>query len=483
MRHSIARLQRLNADKDADIETLKGKILHMGEQIEKSRSAAEKTTQQLEHQRLIISGKDKRILRAERTQRHLDNFRFVLFHRVKQLEEEKAPLREQVDSLRSAVKDMYGEFVSEFEMKKSLQHDFHETGKKLARSHTQNQALREKNAAVANEVGSLLKEVQHVMSEASKDRDDRQLLVRLRDLIHHEGKKMNIKHIRSQTTPHDTDGHQDQIGELHEDDLEPNIDLTKELLHQRNLLLTKAKTVTELNAKLTEENYLGRRRMMTENSAMIQELNELRIEKKELNKRVEDLEAKLASMTSSVGVESYGPKALSKSRSTVTGLTPYQQQKMKEANLKAYRRSLALQEQSRGSCGAARFTEEGFSEHAELLEEEGYRLSRLQFEYVTDSHPTTQGSSSGLNVTRGSEEGFFNFHSTEDILVTLPENRSSSSPIYVPQTLRFKYDWDPSFKLVAHEFAWSFGSIGPERTSLGSAMYIHSDAQYGEQGR
>ncbi|KAF4733456.1 hypothetical protein FOZ62_026575 [Perkinsus olseni] len=390
----------------------------MKNKMERSRASAEKATEQLDHHRMAITRQDKMLLRAEKESKNLQNFRSVLFRRVKQLEEEKAPLKEQVDSLRMAVRDIYGEFVSEFETKKSLEEQLDERGRSLTKARSQTTALREKNAGIANEVGKLLQEVRYVMSESqiADDRDDRRLLARLGELVHREEKKMAIKRAK-ESGVHEEHG-EDLLDSIDDDD--SGTALARELLHQRDLLYAKARKLTEVNTKLAEDGLLGRRRMMADNSAMIRELNELRLEKKELHKTIENLESKIASMSCNVSHlnEKKKDKSVRKSKSLASGLTPYQQHKMEGEEERVHRRVLALQARNRNSSMVGQPSGDIFSEHAEMLEGEGYRLSRLQFDYITESHPTTQGSSTGLRRTQGSE----GFSSTSPLAgVKLPQ--------------------------------------------------------------
>ncbi|KAF4711091.1 hypothetical protein FOZ62_024664 [Perkinsus olseni] len=417
----MARLQRVNVEKEDELETLREKVRQMKNKVEKSRASAGKATEQLDHHRMAITRQDKMLLRAEKESKNLQNFRSVLFRRVKQLEEEKAPLKEQVDSLRRAVRDIYGEFVSEFETKKSLEEQLDERGRSLTKARSQTTALREKNAGIANEVGKLLQEVRHVMSESQNadDRDDRRLLARLGELVHREEKKMAIKRAK-ESGPHEDVGEKVLLDSIEDDDDDSGTALARELLHQRDLLYAKARKLTEVNTKLAEDGLLGRRRMMADNSAMIRELNELRLEKKELHKTIENLEAKIASMSCNVSRlnEKKKEKSVRKSKSLASGLTPYQQHKMEDEEERVHRRVLALQARSRNSTTVGQPSGDIFSERAEMLEGEGYRLSRLQFDYITESHPTTQGSSTGLRGTQGSE----GFSSTSPLAgVKLPQ--------------------------------------------------------------
>merc|ERR1711988_1834651 len=81
----------------------------------------QKAQAQLRERDTVIKVKDETIQKLRDQQKHLESFRFVLFHKVRTLEEERDPLEDQVNSLRDSVKDMYSEFVREFREKQNLE--------------------------------------------------------------------------------------------------------------------------------------------------------------------------------------------------------------------------------------------------------------------------------------------------------------------------------------------------------------------------
>ncbi len=51
---------------------------------------------------------------------HLENFRFVLDHKIRSLKDEKMPMEEQITNLEKHIKQMYQELLEECEKKKEL---------------------------------------------------------------------------------------------------------------------------------------------------------------------------------------------------------------------------------------------------------------------------------------------------------------------------------------------------------------------------
>ena len=76
--------------------------------------------QHLESREESLDEKERTILSLRSTNRTLDNFRFVLDHRLTQLKEEKGPLTQHIEGLEQHVHKMYEELVKEHSKKKEL---------------------------------------------------------------------------------------------------------------------------------------------------------------------------------------------------------------------------------------------------------------------------------------------------------------------------------------------------------------------------
>lgn len=69
----------------------------------------------------IIKEKEKNIKELKNYSEHLENFKFVLNHKIKTLKDEKAPMEEKVKELESYVRKMYNELAEETAKNKNLE--------------------------------------------------------------------------------------------------------------------------------------------------------------------------------------------------------------------------------------------------------------------------------------------------------------------------------------------------------------------------
>lgn len=68
----------------------------------------------------VIKQKEKSIKDLRNINTHLENFRFVLDHKIRSLKDEKIPMEQQIKNLEKHIKDMYTELLEECEKKKDL---------------------------------------------------------------------------------------------------------------------------------------------------------------------------------------------------------------------------------------------------------------------------------------------------------------------------------------------------------------------------
>merc|ERR1711988_464811 len=139
----------------------------------------QKAQAQLRERDTVIKVKDEALQKLRDQQKHLESFRFVLFHKVRALEEERDPLEDQVNSLRENVKEMYSEFVKEFRQKQKLEHRLDD---KAARAHAlqnENLDLRSKNVMAKKDLNRLFNDLQEVLSTVGYEK----LVKAVQDLI------------------------------------------------------------------------------------------------------------------------------------------------------------------------------------------------------------------------------------------------------------------------------------------------------------
>jgi len=218
--------------------------------------------------------------------KHLESFRFVLFHKVRALEDERSPLEEQVNMLKTNVSDMYNEFVREFQHKQQLSSDFHDK-KNLA------VALQEENVKYRAQIIQLKK-------------DGRRLLQEVEQILHPdtcvEFEKMPMtlaavleKHQHlAQWMPPKEDEVNNQSDPFADNTKESQI--IEEMKIQRDLLFRKNQIAVAAASQSKREGAQDVRRLTSENAQLIAEMNTLRNERKSWQRSFKQMEAKIMAM-------------------------------------------------------------------------------------------------------------------------------------------------------------------------------------------
>jgi len=119
-------------------------------------------------------------------------------------------------------------------------------------------------------------------------------------------------------------------------------------MKERDSLLRKCRSVNEANVHIQGERHKHKLKMTSENSALIREMNELREEKKQYERKVRELENKLMQMTAE---ENHRSKMLTEESSSLGGSmqrshsTPFlrREQNVKEETYRVRRRQAANQ--------------------------------------------------------------------------------------------------------------------------------------------
>ena len=132
-RETITKLRTLVQMKNTKVDQLKKKLLELSHIfkarqgiLDQERREKEKLMETIVHYKKnlqeredALAEKEKIILELRSTTRTLENFRFVLDHRLQQLGAERDPIRAHIEGLESHISVMYEELVGEFETKKS----------------------------------------------------------------------------------------------------------------------------------------------------------------------------------------------------------------------------------------------------------------------------------------------------------------------------------------------------------------------------
>lgn len=131
-RENITKLRTLVQTKNTKLDQLKKKLtelassakarqsmlLHEKKERMKLQDTIEHYKKNLLEREEALAEKEKTILELRSTTRTLENFRFVLDHRLQQLSAERGPITQHIEGLEQHIRTMYEELVEEFETKK-----------------------------------------------------------------------------------------------------------------------------------------------------------------------------------------------------------------------------------------------------------------------------------------------------------------------------------------------------------------------------
>lgn len=117
-----------NQEQSKNLEERAGELLTKKLELEAKVNSVE---EQLKQKELIIHEKEKEIQQLRNSNAHLENFRFVLDHKILSLKEEKVPMDKQIKNLDGQVHEMYRELEKEAETNKMNNEERENAKKKL----------------------------------------------------------------------------------------------------------------------------------------------------------------------------------------------------------------------------------------------------------------------------------------------------------------------------------------------------------------
>merc|ERR1711865_408070 len=124
MKQTISMLQGQRKVEQQSLSKLQAQVTDLLNDNKQGQKMFEEVKGQLTECKKGLLVKDVSLKALREQMKHLESFRFVLFHKVRALEDERDPLEEQVEKLKSNVSDMYDEFVLEFRQKQHLSSEF-----------------------------------------------------------------------------------------------------------------------------------------------------------------------------------------------------------------------------------------------------------------------------------------------------------------------------------------------------------------------
>mmetsp|Transcript_143305 Transcript_143305/g.458246 ORF Transcript_143305/g.458246 Transcript_143305/m.458246 type:complete len:1497 (+) Transcript_143305:60-4550(+) len=282
MKQTISMLQGNIVEYTAKFEQSERQKSDLRQQLEASREMFANVQEQLKEEKRALKVKNENLGKLREQMKHLESFRFVLFHKVKMMEEERDPLAEQVSSLKHNVREMYSEFVREFRNKQTLDQEL--TDKKVLTSSLQQEnilvtrhliQLKKDGRRLLNDVEAIL----HAETAAEFEKMPKRLMAMLE----------KYKSLSQWKAP--VDDHA-----IEPDDLTKEQLMMNEMVIQRDLLFRKNEISKSASTQIKRECGVDLRRLSSENAALIAEMNTLRSENRSLVRSCKDQEAAIIAM-------------------------------------------------------------------------------------------------------------------------------------------------------------------------------------------
>eukprot|EP00933_Yihiella_yeosuensis_P062327 TRINITY_DN65281_c0_g1_i1.p1 TRINITY_DN65281_c0_g1~~TRINITY_DN65281_c0_g1_i1.p1 ORF type:complete len:1448 (+),score=315.52 TRINITY_DN65281_c0_g1_i1:96-4439(+) len=302
MKQTIAMLQNQVKLKDDElVEALKGQE-ELRKKLEASQEMCMKIRDQLKERERSLKVKDDSLYKLREQMKHLESFRFVLFHKVRALEEERDPLEEQVNSLKTSVREMYSEFVREFRQKQKLD-------QMLSDKSTLSSALQRENVETRAQIVQLKKDARRLIFDvenvlhAETAHDVEHMPRRLQDTLDKH------KSLACWKPPAD-DGEGRSQADITKEEM-----LMEEMATQRNLLFKKHQLANGSATQAKRECATDIRRLTSENAQLIAEMNLLRNENRSFQRSCKEMQADILAMKSKKKGDALAGASLAKSES------------------------------------------------------------------------------------------------------------------------------------------------------------------------
>lgn len=287
MKQTIGMLQNQLKVRDGELGQVVKEREDLRKKLEAAKDMLEKVKEQLKERERGLKVKEDTLAKVREQMKHLESFRFVLFHKVRALEEERDPLEEQVNSLKTSVRDMYGEFVREFRAKQKLDQQISEKTSLSSALQKENEDLRATLAKLKKDARHLLLEVEGVL-HAETMKEFKQIPKRLQAVLEkHQGLSAWAPKKEPEGSP------AEEAEQKNKEEL-----MIQEMVVQRDLLFKKHQVSSGLVSHARKECADDVRRLTSENAQLIAEMNLLRNENTSYQRSYKELEAAMIAMKS-----------------------------------------------------------------------------------------------------------------------------------------------------------------------------------------
>jgi len=283
MKQTISMLQKQRKEKDEELSVFQLEGESLRRDLKESKKMFEEVKNQLQECKRGLLVKDDNLRKLREQMKHLESFRFVLFHKVRALEDERDPLEEQVELLKSNVGDMYDEFVREFRHKQDLSQEFQDKKNLAIALQDENVKLRAQLTQLKKDGRRIINDMEQVLHPdtcAEFEKLPKQIAIVL----------AKHQHLLQWAAPKE-DTPENAVDPFADAGKEASI--IEEMVIQRDLLFRKNQIAVGAASQSKRECAQDVRRLTSENAALIAEMNLLRNERKSWQRSYKEMEARM----------------------------------------------------------------------------------------------------------------------------------------------------------------------------------------------
>merc|ERR1719359_1784293 len=254
--------------REGELKVVRDELADLKAKLQHSVVTFQRSIEQLQSKEESIKQRDHNIQRLKDSQKHLEGFRYVLFHKVKDLEEERGPLGSQVESLHESVREMDAEFVRAFKSKQAVETRLAELSVEV--TELQGSTQLERGRRLQSE--KMKHAIRDDLTEVLYEHDMKSLKNRLLEWMDKYGR---FKVVGGGIDPVTLQG------------------ITDEVERQRKALKSKTLQLADNLMRVKHERATRMDAMVTHNSGIITDIETLRADRKVTEKKVSTLQERI----------------------------------------------------------------------------------------------------------------------------------------------------------------------------------------------
>eukprot|EP00770_Monocercomonoides_exilis_P007373 MONOS_7334.1-p1 / transcript=MONOS_7334.1 / gene=MONOS_7334 / organism=Monocercomonoides_exilis_PA203 / gene_product=WD repeat-containing protein 65 / transcript_product=WD repeat-containing protein 65 / location=Mono_scaffold00248:50599-55446(+) / protein_length=1615 / sequence_SO=supercontig / SO=protein_coding / is_pseudo=false len=227
-----------------------------------------------------INDKETMIMRLKKENQELDKFKFVLDFKIKELEKTIEPKNEQIAALEEQIQDMDAELEREHRRSTATQLDLKEKDMRMAGLKEENKTLKAKSAKQTRFIEMFRHDLHEILQSEEKQWKEKI-------------KQIYVKFVKTEDEKSSNEGDEQKA---------------QEFARQREFL---EKSVTTLKHSLERYTSRGKgevQQKLDENITLIEEINDLRKEKRELLLKIQEMKKEVAALKAASQSSSGSPQ-------------------------------------------------------------------------------------------------------------------------------------------------------------------------------